>query len=92
MKFIRDREKSWPLRQPYGEIAEYGGGYAQPQRHRASGISCDPINPEMSSFLSWKNAGEFPRPGRFDRFAPANGKLTGRVVLGKDFDGVLGTA
>jgi len=38
-----------------------------------------------------KTAGEFPRPRPFDRFAPANGKLTGRVVLGKDFDGVLGT-
>jgi len=30
-------------------------------------------------------------PGHFDRFAPANGKLSGRIVLGKDFDGVMGT-
>jgi hypothetical protein len=33
----------------------------------------------------------FRAPGHFDRFAPANGKLSGRVVLGKDFDGELGT-
>ena len=30
-------------------------------------------------------------PEHFDRFAPATGKLTGRIVLGKDFDGFLGT-
>ena len=36
--------------------------------------------------------GRSPRvPGHFDRFAPANGKLSGRIVLGKDFDSVLGT-
>jgi hypothetical protein len=33
----------------------------------------------------------FHVPGHFDRFAPANGKLTGRIVLGKDFDSELGT-
>ncbi len=33
----------------------------------------------------------FRAPGHFDRFAPANGKLSGRVVLGKDFDGFIGT-
>ena len=33
----------------------------------------------------------FRVPGHFDRFAPPNGKLTGRIVLGKDFDGFLGT-
>ena len=33
----------------------------------------------------------FHVPGHFDRFAPANGKLSGRIVLGKDFDLVLGT-
>jgi hypothetical protein len=27
----------------------------------------------------------------FDRFAPPNGKLTGKIVLGKDFDDLLGT-
>ena len=27
----------------------------------------------------------------FDRFAPPNGKLVGRILLSKDFDGTLGT-
>jgi hypothetical protein len=30
-------------------------------------------------------------PQHFDIFAPANGKTTGRIVMAKDFDGVLGT-
>ena len=38
-----------------------------------------------------KPAVAFRVPGHFDRFAPANGKLTGRILLGKDFDSVLGT-
>src|SRR5208282_4911582 len=33
----------------------------------------------------------FRAPGRFDRFAPAHGQLSGRVLLGKDFDGFLST-
>ena len=28
---------------------------------------------------------------RFDRFLPASGKLSGRIVMGKDFDSELGT-
>ncbi len=28
---------------------------------------------------------------QFDRFAPPNGKLTGRIIMAKDFDTVLGT-
>jgi hypothetical protein len=38
-----------------------------------------------------KDAVSFHVPSHFDRFAPANGKLTGRVVLGKDFDTIIGT-
>ena len=30
-------------------------------------------------------------PLRFDRLAPPNGKLSGRIVLAKDFDAELGT-
>jgi len=33
----------------------------------------------------------FHVPGHFDRFAPSTSKVSGRVVLGKDFDGFLGT-
>ncbi|HZP63973.1 MAG TPA: hypothetical protein VFB28_11205 [Terriglobales bacterium] len=33
----------------------------------------------------------FHQSVQFDRFAPANGKTTGRIVLAKDFDSELGT-
>ncbi|MGB9491548.1 MAG: hypothetical protein WCA92_13880, partial [Terriglobales bacterium] len=33
----------------------------------------------------------FHVPGHYDRFAPPNPKLTGRIILAKDFDLVLGT-
>jgi hypothetical protein len=55
-------------------------------------FSCDPINPgDVAVPFVEKPPVAFRAPGHFDRFAPANGKLSGRVVLGKDFDGELGT-
>jgi hypothetical protein len=55
-------------------------------------FSCDPINPgDLAMPFVEKSPIAFHAPGHFDRFAPANGKLSGRVVLGKDFDGVMGT-
>ena len=38
-----------------------------------------------------KAGGEFHAPIRFDRFLQSSSKLTGRIVMGKDFDSVLGT-
>jgi hypothetical protein len=55
-------------------------------------FSCDPINPgDVAVPFVEKPPVTFRVPGHFDRFAPPNGKLTGRIVLGKDFDGFLGT-
>ena len=55
-------------------------------------FSCDPINPgDVAVPFVEKPPVAFRVPGHFDRFAPANGKLSGRIVLGKDFDGLLGT-
>jgi hypothetical protein len=55
-------------------------------------FSCDPINPgDVAVPFVEKPPVAFHVPGRFDRFAPANGKVSGRIVLGKDFDSVLGT-
>ena len=55
-------------------------------------FSCDPINPgDVAVPFVERPPVAFRAPGHFDRFAPANGKLSGRVVLGKDFDGELGT-
>ena len=55
-------------------------------------FSCDPINPgDIAVPFVEKQPIAFRAPSHFDRFAPANGKLSGRIVLGKDFDGFLGT-
>jgi hypothetical protein len=78
---------------PYGEI---GRVRVLDIRSRSAiaqvEFSCDPINPgDVAVPFVEKPAVSFRVPGHFDRFAPFNGKLTGRVVLGKDFDTVLGS-
>ncbi len=78
---------------PYGEIGRVR--IVDTRNHSAIAqveFSCDPINPgDIAVPFVEKQPIAFHVPGHFDRFAPPNGKLTGRVVLGKDFDGVLGT-
>jgi hypothetical protein len=78
---------------PYGEIGRVR--VVDTRNHSAIAqveFSCDPINPGdvVLPFVE-KTPIAFHVPGHFDRFAPSTGKLTGRVVLGKDFDGFLGT-
>jgi len=78
---------------PYGEI---GRVRVIDTRNKSAiaqvEFSCDPINPgdTIVPFVE-KPPISFHVPGHFDRFAPPNGKLSGRVVLGKDFDDILGT-
>ncbi len=78
---------------PYGEIGRVR--IVDTRSHSAIAqveFSCDPINPgDVAVPFVEKQPIAFHVPGHFDRFAPANGKLSGRVVLGKDFDTVLGT-
>jgi hypothetical protein len=78
---------------PYGEIGRVR--IVDTRSHTAIGqveFSCDPINPgDVAVPFVEKPPVAFHVPGHFDRFAPASGKLTGRIVLGKDFDDVLGT-
>ncbi len=78
---------------PYGEIGRVR--VVDTRSHSAIAqveFSCDPINPGdvVMPFVE-RPPIPFRAPGHFDRFAPANGKLSGRVVLGKDFDGFIGT-
>jgi hypothetical protein len=79
---------------PYGEI---GRVRVIDTRSKPSAIaqvvySCDPINPgDVAVPFVEKPPVGFHVPGHFDRFAPSNGKLTGRIVLGKDFDDIVGT-
>jgi len=78
---------------PYGEIGRVR--VIDTRNHSAIAqveFSCDPINPgDVAVPFVERPPVAFHAPGHFDRFAPANGKLSGRIVLGKDFDGVLGT-
>ena len=78
---------------PYGEIGRVR--VVDTRSHSAIAqveFSCDPINPgDVAMPFVEKPPVSFHVPGHFDRFAPTNGKLTGRIVLGKDFDGFLGT-
>ncbi len=55
-------------------------------------FSCEPVVPgDIAVPFAEKPAVSFHLPLRFDRFAPANGKLSGRIVMAKDFDSELGT-
>jgi hypothetical protein len=78
---------------PYGEIGRVR--IVDTRSHSAVAqveFSCDPINPgDIAVPFVEKPMVAFRVPGHFDRFAPPNSKLSGRIVLGKDFDSVLGT-
>lgn len=55
-------------------------------------FSCDNVLPGdyVIPFVE-KPSSAFRAPITFDRFAPANGQLNGRIILAKDFDSQLGT-
>ena len=78
---------------PYGDIARVQ--VVDVRSHSAIAevrFSCDPVNPgDIAVPFAEKQSIAFREPGHFDRFMPANGKLSGRIVLGKDFDGFMGT-
>jgi len=79
--------------QPYGEIGRVR--VVDVRSKTAIGqveYSCDPVNPgDIAVPFAEKPSVSFHPPTRFDRFAPASGKLSGRIVLAKDFDSTLGT-
>ncbi|HEX4489161.1 MAG TPA: hypothetical protein VH088_23000 [Terriglobales bacterium] len=55
-------------------------------------FSCDPIVPgDVAVPFVEKPTVSFHLPVRFDRFAPANAKTAGRILMAKDFDTELGT-
>src|ERR1700682_1987602 len=79
--------------QPYAELAQVKiidtrskSAIAQVE------FRCDPIVPgDIAVPFAEKPAVSFHSPVRFDRFAPANGKVSGRIVMAKDFDTEVGT-
>ncbi len=55
-------------------------------------FSCEPMVPgDIAIPFAEKPAISFHLPERFDRFMPSNSKASGRIVLAKDFDLLLGT-
>ncbi|MGA9039372.1 MAG: hypothetical protein WB421_02450 [Terriglobales bacterium] len=79
--------------QPYYEV---GRVEVIDSRHKTAvaqvNFSCDPVNPGdiLVPFVE-KPTIAFHPPARFDRFVPANGKVGGRILMAKDFDGELGS-
>jgi hypothetical protein len=54
--------------------------------------SCDPVNPGDTAIpFAERPMVSFHQPIRFDRFLPTGSKVSGRIVMGKDFDSELGT-
>ena len=54
--------------------------------------SCDPVNPGDTAIpFAEKTMVPFHTPLVFDRFLPTGSKVSGRIVMGKDFDSTLGT-
>jgi hypothetical protein len=54
--------------------------------------ACDGVNPGDTAIpFVEKQTVTFHSPIRFDRFMPSNSKVSGRIVMGKDFDSQLGT-
>ena len=54
--------------------------------------ACDGVNPGDTAIpFAEKLSVAFHTPVRFDIFLPASSKLSGRIVMGKDFDSQLGT-
>ena len=54
--------------------------------------ACDGINPGDTTIpFAEKQLVNFHSPIRFDRFLPSSSKVSGRIVMGKDFDSQLGT-
>jgi len=55
-------------------------------------FSCEPLVPgDIAVPFEEKPPITFHPPVRFDRFAPANGKARGRIIMARDFDTELGT-
>ena len=79
--------------QPYAELARVR--IVDTRSKSAVGhieFSCEPVDPgDIAIPYAEKQPVVFRPPLRFDRFSPPNGKVNGRIVLGKDFDSELGT-
>jgi hypothetical protein len=79
--------------QPYGELARVRIVDTRSKMAIAQvEYSCDPINPGdfVIPFVDKQNI-SFQAPHTFDRFLPASNRISGRIILTKDFDYEIGT-
>jgi outer membrane protein OmpA-like peptidoglycan-associated protein len=79
-------------------VAAHGGAYAELGRVRVTGHSDKVAIAEVVSSCDYMVEGDYVVPviehqalqfrpeGAFERFAPPNGKATGRIIMAKDFD------
>jgi hypothetical protein len=78
--------------QPYEEV---GRIKIVDTRNKSAAIAqieyaCDGVNPGDTAIpFAEKPTVSFHGPIRFDRFLPSGSKVSGRIVMGKDFDSVL---
>jgi len=79
--------------QPYSELARVRVVDTRSKMAIAQvEFSCDPVNPgDIAVPFVEKQPVAFHPPHKFDRFVPPTGKTSGRIVIAKDFDSVLGT-
>ena len=79
--------------QPYQEVARVK--IVDTRNKTAIGqieYACDGVNPGDTAIpFAEKLSVNFHTPMRFDRFLPASNRLSGRIVMGKDFDSQMGT-
>jgi hypothetical protein len=79
--------------QPYEEVGRVR--VIDIRSHTAIGqieYSCDGINPGDTTMpFTEKPTFNYHTPIKFDRFLPSSSKVTGRIVMAKDFDSALGT-
>jgi hypothetical protein len=81
------------LGQPYAELARVRVIDTRSKTAVAQvEFSCDPVSPgDIAVPFAEKPAVAFHPAVHFDRFAPSNGKVSGRIVMAKDFDSEIGT-
>lgn len=79
--------------QPYEEVARVK--IVDTRSRTAIGLiefACDGVNPGDTVIpFAEKQMVDFRNPIRFDRFLPSNGKVSGRIVMARDFDSQIGT-
>jgi hypothetical protein len=103
LRELRDQNRYESFENQHKVLAETGQPYGEIGRVRIIDMrakmaiaqieySCDPVNPgDIAVPFVEKQTITFRPPTRFDRMLPTTGKLSGRIVLARDFDTVVGT-